>query len=77
VVIAVLASVVSVAYYLRVVYYVWTPGAEEERQLARERGAFTSVLISGALALILGIFPTLILVAGLTGAGPVLLAAGR
>jgi NADH-quinone oxidoreductase subunit N len=77
VVIAVLASVVSVAYYLRVVYYVWTPGAEEERRLARERGAFTSVLISGALALILGIFPTLILVAGITGAGPVLLTAGR
>jgi NADH:ubiquinone oxidoreductase subunit 2 (subunit N) len=76
-VIAVLASVVSVAYYLRVVYYVWTPGAEEERRLARERGAFASVLISGALALILGIFPTLILVAGITGAGPVLLTAGR
>jgi NADH-quinone oxidoreductase subunit N len=77
VVIAVLASVVSVAYYLRVVYHVWSPAAEGERQLARERGALASVLISGALALLLGLFPTLILVAGLTGAGPVLLTAGR
>jgi NADH-quinone oxidoreductase subunit N len=76
VVIAVLASVISVAYYLRVVYHVWTPSAEEAH-LRRMPGPLVAVLASGILALILGVFPTLILVAGLTGAAPVLVAAGH
>jgi NADH:ubiquinone oxidoreductase subunit 2 (subunit N) len=73
VVIAVLASVVSVAYYLRVVYHLWTPGAEE-RRLFRARGPLVAVVASGLLAIVLGIYPTLVLVAGLTGAGPVVIA---
>jgi hypothetical protein len=40
-------------------------------------GPLVAVLASGILALILGVFPTLILVAGLTGAAPVLVAAGH
>jgi NADH-quinone oxidoreductase subunit N len=76
VVIAVLASVISVAYYLRVVYHVWTPGPEEAH-LRRMPGPLVAVLASGILAVILGVFPTLILVAGLTGAAPVLVAAGH
>jgi NADH-quinone oxidoreductase subunit N len=73
VVIAVLASVVSVAYYLRVVYHVWTPGPEE-RRLFRARGPLIAVVASGVLAVVLGIYPTVILVAGLAGAGPVVIA---
>jgi NADH-quinone oxidoreductase subunit N len=71
VVIAVLASVISVAYYLRVVYHVWTPGAEA-RRLTRARGPIVAVVASGVLAVLLGIYPTFLLVAGLAGAVPVL-----
>jgi NADH-quinone oxidoreductase subunit N len=71
VVIAVLASVISVAYYLRVVYHVWTPGAEA-RRLTRARGPVVAVVVSGIFALILGLFPSILLVAGLAGAAPVL-----
>jgi NADH-quinone oxidoreductase subunit N len=70
VVVAVLASVVSVAYYLRVVYHVWTP-APEGRAVLRARAPLIAVAASGLLAVVLGIYPTLVLVAGLTGAGPV------
>ena len=71
VVVAVLASVISVAYYLRVVYHVWTPGFEARRFL-RARGPVVAVVVSGIFAVILGIYPTVVLVAGLTGAAPVL-----
>jgi NADH-quinone oxidoreductase subunit N len=71
VVIAVLASVISVAYYLRVVYHVWSPGVEARRLLGA-RGTLVAVVASGILAVILGIYPTIILVAGLAGAGTVL-----
>ena len=71
VVIAVLASVISVAYYTRVIYHVWTPGPEA-RRLWRSRGPVVAVVASGILAVILGIYPTFLLVAGLAGAVPVL-----
>ena len=70
VVIAVLASVVSVAYYLRVVYHLWTP-VPEARPVLRARGPLVAIVASGLLSLILGVYPTLVLIAGLTGAGPV------
>jgi NADH-quinone oxidoreductase subunit N len=75
VVIAVLASVVSVAYYTRVIYHVWGFGGQE-RRFVRARGPVIAIVASGVLALVLGIYPTFVLVAGLAGAGPVL-GAGR
>ena len=69
VVIAVLASVVSVAYYIRVVVHVYTPLAEE-REVDSTPGPLVAVTVSAALAVILGIVPWVIQGAGVLGAGP-------
>lgn len=68
VVIGVLTSVVSVAYYLKVVVHVWTPLAEA-RELVGERGPVLAVGASGALAVAMGLYPALVLGAGMLGAG--------
>ena len=77
VVIAVLTSVVSVAYYLRVVYHVWTPVAVVERAELERRtglGPLVAVGVSGVLSVAMGVFASVVQVAGFLGAGPV---AGR
>lgn len=69
-VVAVLASVVSVAYYLRVVLHVYTParGRREESESELSR---TTVWVTAAVAVALGIYPTLLLGWSILGAGPV------
>ena len=69
VVIGVLTSVVSVAYYLRVVVHVFTPTAER-REVDRTPGPLVAVTVSAALAVVLGIFPSVVQAAGVLGAGP-------
>jgi NADH-quinone oxidoreductase subunit N len=73
VVIGVLTSVVSVAYYLRVVVHVFTPTAER-REVERTPGPLVAVTVSAVLAVVLGIFPSVVQAAGVLGAGPL---AGR
>lgn len=75
VVIAVLASVVSVVYYLRVVWHVYTP-ARGRRDQPEARLSLVTVLVSGILSLALGVYPTLLLAGSIfsSGAG---LTAGR
>jgi len=69
VVIGVLTSVLSVAYYLRVVVHVFTPLADA-RDVDRTPGSLVAVTVSAALAVLLGIFPSVVQAAGLLGAGP-------
>lgn len=69
VVIGVLTSVVSVAYYLRVVVHVFTPAADR-REVDRTPGPLVAVTVSALLAVILGIFPSVVQAAGVLGAGP-------
>jgi NADH-quinone oxidoreductase subunit N len=70
VVIGVLTSVVSVAYYLRVVVHVYTP-LPERREFVRTPGPLVAVTASALLAVLLGIVPTLVQGASLLSAGPV------
>jgi len=74
VIIAVLTSVMSVAYYLRVVYHVWTPQVEA-RLVDRAPGPLIAVGVSALLSVALGILPAVVLGAGFVGASPVI--AGR
>jgi NADH-quinone oxidoreductase subunit N len=69
VVIGVLTSVLSVAYYLRVVVHVFTP-TTERREVDQTPGPIVVVTVSAALAVILGIFPSVVQAAGVLGAGP-------
>ena len=71
VVIGVLTSVLSVAYYLRVVVHVYTP-LPETREFPRAWGPLVAVTTSAALAVLLGILPTLVQSASLLSAGPVI-----
>jgi NADH-quinone oxidoreductase subunit N len=74
VVIAVLTSVLSVAYYLRVIVHVYTPVADA-REIEWAPGPLVAGTVSAVLAVALGIFPWVVQGAGLMGAGP--LVAGR
>ena len=74
VIIAVLTSVISVAYYLRVVYHVWTPQADA-RAVDRTPGPLIAVAVSAVLSVVLGILPAVVQGAGFVGASPVI--AGR
>jgi NADH-quinone oxidoreductase subunit N len=74
VVIAVLTSVLSVYYYLRVVVHVYTPAAGE-RELDRTPGPMVAVTVSALLSVVLGILPWIVQQAGALGAGPLI--AGR
>jgi NADH-quinone oxidoreductase subunit N len=73
VVIAVLTSVLSVYYYLRVVIHVYTPAGE--REVFRTPGPVLAVTVSAVVSVLLGIFPWIVQGAGALGAGP--LSAGR
>ncbi len=72
VVIAVLASVVSVAYYLRVVLHVWMPLPEAPLELSMRPGPVLAMVSSGILSVAFGIYSPLLLGAALTGALPIL-----
>ena len=74
VVIAVLTSVLSVYYYLRVVVHVYTP-AVAEREVDRAPGPLVAVTVSAVLSVVLGILPWIVQQAGALGAGPLI--AGR
>ena len=69
-VVAVLASVVSVYYYLRVVVHVWTPVADAAPVRARP-GSITAIAVAAFFSLALGIYPTLMFGLGLLAAAPV------
>ena len=71
VVLAVLTSVISVYYYLRVALHVWTPLAEV-RELLGAPGPVAAVAASAVLALGMALYPALVFGAGLLGAAPVL-----
>lgn len=75
VVVAALASVVSFAYYVRVVYHLWTPVAAP-RELFRSPAFTAAVAVSAGLSLALILVAASLFGTGLTGAGGVL-AAGR
>jgi NADH-quinone oxidoreductase subunit N len=74
VVIAVLTSVLSVYYYLRVLAHVFTPLAEA-RDVDWAPGPLMAVGVSAFLAVALGIFASVVQTAGVLGAGPLI--AGR
>src|SRR5689334_8797012 len=69
VVLAVLMSVVSVFYYIRVLVPIWSPSARVDRVPASFSSTAT-VVLSGFASLALGIYPTTLLIAGQLGAGP-------
>jgi NADH-quinone oxidoreductase subunit N len=74
VVLAVLMSVVSVFYYFRVVAHVWTRPAEPEVRFGVPAGASLAIILSGVLALVLGLFPALLFGLAQLGAAPVVAA---
>ena len=70
VVLAVLMSVVSVFYYIRVLIPVWSPSTAVERL----RGSVSSnfaIVLSGVASIVLGLYPTALLIAGTIGATPI------
>lgn len=74
VILAVLMSVVSVFYYFRVVVHVWTPPAAPEARFAVPAGAGLAIILSGVLAVLLGLFPALLFGLAQVGAAPVVAA---
>ncbi len=70
VVLGVLASVVSVYYYLRVVLHVYTP-TTERRPFLGSPGPLVAVTTSAVLAVLLGIVPAVVQGASFLSAGPV------
>ncbi|MGH7902906.1 MAG: NADH-quinone oxidoreductase subunit N [Candidatus Dormibacteraceae bacterium] len=73
VVIAVMMSVVSVYYYLRVLLHVWTP-VTRPHALAAGIGPLGAVAFAGVFSVLLGILPSVLLLLGQLGAHPVLAA---
>ena len=73
VVLAVLMSVVSVYYYVRVLVPVWAPSARTDG-LRASVSATAAIAISGVASVLLGVYPTWALLAGQVGSGPI---AGR
>ena len=70
VVVAVLMSVVSVFYYIRVLIPIWSPSPALERVPASISSNF-AIVLSGVASLVLGIYPTALLIAGQLGANPI------
>ena len=70
VVIAVLMSVVSVFYYIRVLIPVWSPAPAPERLTGSLSGTF-AIVLSGVASIVLGLYPTTLLIAGQIGANPI------
>jgi NADH-quinone oxidoreductase subunit N len=74
VILAVLMSVVSVFYYFRVVVHVWTRPVAAEVRFGVPAGASLAIILSGVLALVLGVFPALLFGLAQVGAAPVVAA---
>jgi NADH-quinone oxidoreductase subunit N len=71
VVLAVLMSVVSVFYYVRVLIPIWSPS--ERRDLVPASISSTTVIaLSGVASIVLGVYPTTLLLLGDLGSGPFL-----
>ncbi len=66
VVLAVLMSVVSVYYYVRVLIPVWSPSARADR-LQPSASSTLAIVLSGVASLVLGLYPTTLLIAGQLG----------
>jgi NADH-quinone oxidoreductase subunit N len=66
VVVAVLMSVVSVYYYVRVLIPVWSPSTRTDR-LDSSVSSRMAIVLSGALSLVLGLYPATLLVASQLG----------
>ena len=66
VVVAVLMSVVSVYYYVRVLIPVWSATTRTDK-LETSASSTMAIAISGALSLVLGLYPTTLLIAGQLG----------
>jgi NADH-quinone oxidoreductase subunit N len=70
VVLAVLMSVVSVYYYVRVLIPVWSPSARAD-SLSASFSSMAAIGLSGVASLGLGLYPTWLLLAGQLGARPI------
>ncbi|HEV2032817.1 MAG TPA: NADH-quinone oxidoreductase subunit N [Candidatus Dormibacteraeota bacterium] len=70
VVLAVLTSVVSVFYYVRVLIPVWSSSAGSDR-LEASISQRSAIALSGALSVLLGLYPTTLLIAGQLGSAPI------
>jgi NADH-quinone oxidoreductase subunit N len=69
VVLAVLMSVVSVYYYVRVLIPVWSRSQAAE-PLRASISSTSAIALSGVLSVVLGLYPTSLLIAAQLGAGP-------
>jgi NADH-quinone oxidoreductase subunit N len=70
VVLAVLMSVVSVFYYIRVLVPIWSPSPRVDG-VPSSLSSRAAIVLSGFASLALGIYPTTLLIAGQLGAGPI------
>ncbi len=70
VVLALLMSVVSVFYYIRVLIPIWTPAPSFER-VAPSLSGTSAIVISGVASLLLGLYPTTLLLASQLGSNPI------
>jgi NADH-quinone oxidoreductase subunit N len=70
VVLAVLTSVVSVYYYVRVLIPVWSKSAGSD-PLNASVSQRSAIAISGAFSVLLGLYPTTLLIAGQLGSVPI------
>ena len=70
VVVAVIMSVVSVFYYIRVLVPVWSPAPALER-VRPSLASNLAIILSGAASLVLGLSPTALLIRGQIGANPI------
>jgi len=70
VVIAVLMSVVSVYYYVKVLIPIWTPSTRHDR-VPVSFSSSAAIVLSGIAALALGLYPTTLLIVGQLGATPI------
>jgi NADH-quinone oxidoreductase subunit N len=66
VVLAVLMSVVSVFYYVRVLIPVWSTSTRTDR-VHSSISSTTAIALSGVLSVVLGLYPTTLLIAGQLG----------
>ncbi|HYM67146.1 MAG TPA: NADH-quinone oxidoreductase subunit N, partial [Patescibacteria group bacterium] len=70
VVLAVLMSVVSVFYYVRLLIPVWTPAGQVDA-VPGSFGSKTAIVLAGLASIALGLYPTTLLLAGQLGANPI------
>ena len=70
VVLAVITSVISVYYYVRVLIPVWSPSARIEG-LSAPVSSRVAIIISGVASLGLGLYPTYVLLVSQLGSNPI------